>query len=154
MGVCLLVAAAMLGTGVILSGRRWRLPTLLAVLVSSQVAFHVAFAGPEHAMPGMGSMPALAATSGTSSWSGPVMIIAHLLAAGLTAVMLRRGEDALWNLLGILSWVVRGARLALLPTVNRLAAPNRPAATGRSRACAQWFEYVAPRRGPPQSLSV
>ena len=120
-----LTSAAVL-VAVALSGVRWRLTSLLALLLGAQVVFHVAFAA-AHGHP--------AAPGHTAHLTGPGgvsgrMLALHLVAAVVTAVLLRRGRGRL------LAARVRG----------RPAGAGRPAAGGDSgRAAAP-----AARRRPPR----
>jgi hypothetical protein len=130
--VAVLVAVA-------LSGVRWRLPSLLALLLGAQVVFHVAFAAPGHAA------HVAAAPGGVSGR----MLALHLVAAVVTAVLLRRGEDVCWQLA---SAVARPARIARLleatpvaQQLPRLVVSVQPA---RSTMPSRLVD-AAPRRGPP-----
>jgi hypothetical protein len=131
--------------GVALSGVRWRVAPLLAVLVGAQVAFHVAFAaGHTHGVPAGHAAHLAAAPAGVSGR----MLALHLVAAVATAVLLRHGEDACWQLASAVTRPVRACRrLVARPVVelHRLGA-------GLCEAPAMVSELLAgtaPRRGPP-----
>lgn len=128
-----------------LSVRRWTVGPLLAVLLGSQALFHVAFSGAavhvhggQHAASGS-SMP---------GHSGLLMLLGHSVAALLTALLLRRGEDWLWSLVALLS---RAWRVVC-------AAAEEPVAAARARAMSRSGDVLAllhlledavARRGPP-----
>jgi hypothetical protein len=159
-----------LTVGVALSGRRWTLAPLLTMLLGGQVLLHVAFATPAssavlerstgHA--GMGSASGAAANvdgamtgmagMGLGDHTGWLMLGGHLLAAVLSALVLRRGEEWSWRLLDLVTGPIRGAALELspLPTPpHRPFAPTRVRPVPRSRLLAD----VASRRGPPQAYA-
>jgi hypothetical protein len=93
--------------GIVMSGRRWRLPSLLAVLAAAQLAFHVMLGGTTHAMPGMEG-------PGDGTHHPVLMVGAHALAVIVSAVLLERGEDWCWQLVELLT---RPLRLTLLVPV-------------------------------------
>jgi hypothetical protein len=147
-----------------LSSRRWTLASLLLVLVGAQCFFHLAFAGPtssavfDSAMSHRGAVPAMGhdlpvggamsdmAMGGHHGW---LMVASHLLAAVLSALVLRRGEEWSWRLLDLVGRPVRRAALELRPLSTpprRPAAPTRAIPVLRSRLLLD----VQSRRGPPQ----
>ena len=140
-----LTAAAVL-VAVALSGVRWRLATLLALLLGVQATFHVALASAGHAhAPALTHAAHAGATTDGSGWR---MLAAHLVAAALTALLLRRGEDVFWQLASAVTRPARAARLLLGAPAT---APRRPDLAGaRSTApLVGRLVDVAPRRGPP-----
>jgi hypothetical protein len=139
--VAVLVAVA-------LSGVRWRLGPLLAVLLGAQVAFHVAFAaGHAHAVPAAHAH--LAAPAGVSGR----MLGMHLVAAVVTAVLLRRGEDVCWQLASAVARPARITRLLLAPAVDA-DRPTRLGAAAHARSMvSELLVDAAPRRGPPASYA-
>jgi hypothetical protein len=140
--LCLSVAGC-----VALSGRRWTVAALVTVLLSVQVAFHVALA--DHAS------TATAAYYDHSAHSlGVTMVIAHVLAAGVTALLLTRGESWCWRLVTLLGRPVLVARW-----MDRRVGPiARPALLplGHPRLLLLRSLLLAdsqPRRGPPALLA-
>ena len=133
-----------------LSVRRWTVGPLLAVLLGSQALFHVAFSGAaghvhggQHAASGS-SMP---------GHSGLLMLLGHSVAALLTALLLRRGEDWLWSLVALLTRAWRVVRQA----------DEEPVAAARARAVSRSGDVPAPlhllehavaRRGPPELVTA
>jgi hypothetical protein len=125
-----LVVAAVL-VSVALSRVRWRLGTLLGVLAAAQLVFHVALAG------------GVADTG--AGWS---ILAGHSAAALITALVLRRGEDACWRVADIVTRPARALRAVLVvpPGFAPVLRGFEYAGTLRSR----WsLLYAAPRRGPP-----
>jgi hypothetical protein len=150
-----------------LSGRRWTIVPLLTMLLGGQVLFHVAFAAPAssavfggsmgHA--GMGSAsgaaaPVAGAMTGMamSSHPGWLMVGGHLLAAVLSALVLRRGEEWSWRLLDLVTGPMRGATLELLPLPGPQRRPVQPTRTRPVRR-SRLLSDVASRRGPPPALA-
>jgi hypothetical protein len=138
--------ATVLGS-VALSGRRWTLPPLLGVLLGVQAAFHVAFAGAapaaaNHALPGAHH------TVMTVHHTGWEMGVAHIAAALLTGLVLRRGEDLCWRLVVMLSRPLRVFRVLTHPAPADLA-PHRIVGPALPLARRWMLVDVAPRRGPP-----
>jgi hypothetical protein len=131
---------------VALSGVRWRLTSLLAVLLGAQVGFHIAFAAAHsHAAAGSGHAAHLPAAGGP----GVRMLALHLLAALVSAALLRRGEDVCWQLA---SAVARPARIARLrvPTAVAELLPRLGAGVHHARSVvSELLVDAAPRRGPP-----
>ena len=124
----------------ILAGRRLAPATILAVLAGGQVALHQAFelfgtvecapAGSlaEHAGPRASPATPVIRQWRWTVWprrrhtgDSPGMLAAHLLATALTALMLARGEAALWELAAWLRPLVQ------LPAVHCDAGPRFPA---------------------------
>jgi hypothetical protein len=126
----LAVVAVLVSVG--LSRVRWSFGSLLVVLASAQLVFHVALAGG-------------AADSG-ASWS---MAAGHLAAALLTAIVLHRGEGACWRLADLVARPARALRVvAVVPSWSA------PAAAwfghGDDRRSGLCLLFAAPRRGPPR----
>jgi hypothetical protein len=143
-GQLALVTCGVLVASLALSVRRWTLGPLLAVLLGSQALFHVAFGGAGHAHGGQH----MAGDSAMPGHSGLLMLIGHGVAALLTALLLRRGEDWLWGLLGLLARAWRAGRVAAEEPVA--AAPSM--ALSRSDAVPgllDLLEHAVARRGPP-----
>lgn len=142
-----LVLAGVLGT--FLVGRRASLPRLVAVVASSQLAFHLAFS---YLTPGTATVtghhdaPALLEPAVTHHGTEPGMWAAHALALLVTIVFLRRAELALWSLL-------RGA-LRVVPAVRPIVVPHASAALTRSTDAPRHpvsapFLSIVSHRGPP-----
>ncbi|MGZ4429752.1 MAG: hypothetical protein ACXVXC_13450 [Nocardioidaceae bacterium] len=144
LAVLTLVATA---TCVALSGQRWRTPALLAVLLGAQAVFHVAFGGMAH--PGM-THPGMAGMGGTDA--GTAMLAAHVCAAVVVALLLRKGEDTCWRLVDLVTapWRVADLEPVMLPPDTGAEATPATAEGPRSPA---WLAAVAPRRGPPRLLA-
>ena len=122
-------------TAVALSGRRWQLPSLLSVLLGAQVVLHYGFAHGAHHAHG----------------SPAAMVSAHVTAALLTSLLLRRGEDWCWSLVDLLTRAWRTVRLLLppVPAPRRTGCPTTvtPSVEDRLSAC-------LPRRGPPAPVAA
>lgn len=174
-----------------LAGRERTMPGICAALAAGQLTLHIVFGagqaalrpnGPAlvpgtHVMPGMGSMPGMAREGGGGvhclSFVLPLcslpMLVAHLLAAVVAGWLLRRGEVALWRLVGL---SVRSAAglAALSPAVLRRAhallsalaggTPRRLPRSPRSAAEAAdgprtvLLRHTLARRGPPVALAA
>ncbi|WP_017558123.1 hypothetical protein [Nocardiopsis baichengensis] len=127
---------------------------IFAVLAAAQLPVHLLFlaAGSAHPAPeaalGAPAVHGAHAAHGGPSLFGytPGMLAGHLWAALAGAALLSRGEDALWGLLGMLTW-------ALPPLIAPAAVPAPPAARTAPGAPERGVRY-APRsgirpRGPP-----
>jgi hypothetical protein len=136
----LVATCAALVVGIGLSGRRWSLPALLAVLGGAQLAFHVALSGPHD----MGTMH----DASGHPYSGSLMLAAHVLAAGVSAGVLERSEDWCARVVDVLtrpSW--RPVLVHLAPvTSSPLPETGVPHPVGR-----RWWAESHQRRGPPAS---
>ncbi len=132
-----------------LSARRWTIGPLVALLLGAQVLFHVAFADATH------SHHAIFAGTGAMSPGHPAlpMVAGHIAAAGLTALLLRRGENWLSSLVALLARAWRAARIAAVGPVDatRGVAGSPP---GGLPAALDLLEHVVARRGPPARLAV
>ena len=143
-GQLALVLLAVLAVSLALSVRRWTVGPLLAVLLGSQALFHVAFGGAGHVHGGQH----VAGGSTIPGHSGPLMLVAHGVAALLTALVLKRGEDWLWGLLALLARAWRAGRVAADPPVA--AARSRVISrSGDVPAVLDLLEHAVARRGPP-----
>jgi hypothetical protein len=150
-GQLVLVVLAVLVVSLALSARRWTVGPLLAVLLGSQALFHVAFSGA-----GGGHVHGAQHVAGESTIPGHpevLMLVGHGVAALLTALLLRRGEDWLWGL---------GALLARAWRILRVAA-DEPVAGDGSRAMSRsgdvaavldLLEHAVARRGPPERVAA
>jgi hypothetical protein len=132
---------------VALSGRRWTVSALLTVLLGVQVVFHVAFG--EHPAGADLTSHQHAANSLSAS-----MVLAHVLAAGTAALLLRRGESWCWRLVALLSRPVHAARVfderALPASPSRsVQLTDGPLPVLRSLQLAD----AQPRRGPPALIA-
>jgi hypothetical protein len=92
---------------VALSGRRWTGSSLFTVLLGVQVVFHVAF----------GSHPTATAPAGMTAHEhaghsmSASMVLGHLLAASVTALLLSHGESWCWRLAALLGRPLQVARV-------------------------------------------
>jgi hypothetical protein len=131
--------AVALLVGIVMSGRRWRLPSLIAVLAAAQLAFHVLLGGSAHAMPGM---PAPAG----GSHHPVLMVLAHAMAVVVSAALLERGEDWCWQLVELLTRPLRFTRLAPVVAHAELSVINEwTSPVGRRQV---WLSSQQ-HRGPP-----
>jgi hypothetical protein len=132
-----------------LSGRRWTVGPLVAVLLGAQGFFHVAFA--DAATHGHGGF----AGAGSPAPGHPAlpMLAGHVGAALLAALLLRRGEDWLWGLVALLALAWRTARIAAPRPVpaTRTLARSLP---GEVPAALHLLEDAVARRGPPAYLAA
>lgn len=148
------VLAFAVPVSIALSGRRWTLPSLLTVLLGGQVAFHLTFAGMYHASGGSAlptgmhvHVPVGAIAAMGDGSIGVRMLLAHSVAALVTALVLRRGEDWCWALTALMTrpWAsgpVRGLPLASMRL--RLGVPMVAHAQHELL-----LSGSQPRRGPP-----
>jgi hypothetical protein len=147
-----LVFAGMLGT--FLVGRRASLPRLVAVVASSQLAFHLVFSSltPGSATVG-GHHDAAGVLEPAVAHHGaePGMWVAHAVAMLVTIAFLRRAELAVWGLL-------RQAVTAFVPRVPVVGPP--PSVPRAAAAVALWHPVSAVSlralrdRGPPVALGA
>jgi hypothetical protein len=133
-----------------LSGRRWTVGPLVAVLLGAQLLFHVVFADATATHAHFGSLAGDA--SPARGHSALLMLAGHLAAALLTALLLRRGEDWLWGLVGLLARAWRAARIAAARPLDatRALAGRQP---GEVPAALGLLEHAVARRGPPVPLA-
>jgi hypothetical protein len=144
-------AAILLGLtvagSVALSGRRWTFSALATVLLGVQLVCHVALAGHAEAA---NVADHRHAAHGTGAW----MLVAHVLAALVTAVLLRRCESWCWRLVALLGRPTQAARLFGTRPVLTTVARRLPAADGAPALLRSLLLADAqPRRGPPALLA-
>ncbi|PPF26009.1 hypothetical protein [Rathayibacter rathayi] len=152
---------------VLLSGRQLSLPRLTASVLLSQIAYHGLFlvtgSGGEVSVIGTtgsaahfhdGSTIELITGGGGHAAHGPVMLVAHLVAAGLTIAALRHAERLFWTLGATLHRVV----VRIVARASALALPQSPsvAVTGapeprapRTLGTVLSVLSVLRHRGPP-----
>lgn len=159
-GVLVTVLVLAMPLAVLLIGRRLSTLRLTGVVVAAQAAFHMLFGlgiagglgGGAHAM--HGAAPELSSTqvNHVSAMGPPAellggMTASHLVAAGLTVLVLRLGEGAFWALVALATWRLRRS-VALRLQV--LSAPRLPADPSPSLTASQLLAWCAVRhRGPP-----
>ncbi|WP_146077270.1 hypothetical protein [Rathayibacter tritici] len=162
--VLALAAAFAVVVCVLLSGRHLSLPRLTASVLLSQIAYHGLFlvtgTGGEVSVIGTtgraahfhdGSTIELIAGEGGHAAHGPLMLVAHLAAAGLTIAALRHGERLFWTLGAELHRVV----VRIVAEASALALPQSPgvAVTGapepRAPRTLDTVLSVLRHRGPP-----
>ncbi|WP_138444868.1 hypothetical protein [Sinomonas susongensis] len=158
-GILALVALAVMT----LTGRKIRPWLMLAVLGTGQFGLHEVFgalsdsaSAPSALSPSAEHVHVLAALSapgipghlhgGSNSTS---MLVAHAIATVLTALLLARGEAALWALLAWLRPLVR-----LLVAASPLPRPTAPAFTEEALPRAWRSLRLPARRGPPSAFAV
>ncbi len=147
----------------LLAGRKLGPITMGAILAGSQLVLHQAFtalsttavcteAG-HHAYAGAGSLECVAGAAGVAvhgpAEHGAAMVVAHVLAAALTGLLLVRGEEALWALAAWLRPLAKLPSAVVLPLLPRPAVAA-PGTLLRPRTLCQL--KLEPLRGPP-SLS-
>lgn len=169
--VMLLLAVLSLCPVTLLARRRLRLPAMAGILGAGQAALHAAFtalSGPSahctgaavsaHGHHTAAAVPDCAAAVGNTAVGhaasataeavaglpAPVMLMAHLLAIAVTAVLLARGEAALWQVRAWLAPLAAVVHPVVLPPAVRAAALRSEAVTPRFTAV-----RIPPRRGPP-----
>ncbi|MCH6468461.1 hypothetical protein [Sinomonas terrae] len=144
-----------------LAGRRISAPIMLAVLGAGQFGLHDAFnalsvsasttaalgpnAGHVHVLGVLGE----SAAGGHTHSDSTAMLLAHAIATVLTALLLARGESAVWALLGWFRPLVR-----LLVAITPLARPSVPAFTEAALPRAWRSLRLPARRGPPSAFTV
>jgi hypothetical protein len=148
-GQLALAVLAVLVVSLAMSARRWTVGPLLAVLLGSQVLFHVAFSGAGAAHVHGGQH--LTSESAMPGHPWLLMLVGHGVAALLTALLLRRGEDWLWGLVALLARAWRVVRVA---AEEALGAPRTRtmSRSGDVRAVLDLLEHAVARRGPPERL--
>lgn len=143
---------------VLASDRERSLPAIAALLALGQAAVHgagvitdpAAHAGHLHASPGVIICGGHAAAGGSTTGTAAAMLGVHLLVTALCAVLLRRGERALWAAVRRVARRLAGVApvLSLLPAAVRRAA---------CAACAAPIPAIASgssRRGPPAPVLI
>jgi hypothetical protein len=148
-GPLVLAVLAVLVVSLVLSARRWTVGPLLAVLLGSQVLFHVAFSGAGTAHVHVGQHVTSESAMPGHPWL--LMLVGHGAAALLTALLLRRGEDWLWGLVAVLARAWRVVRVAAEEPVcaHRSRAMSR---SGDVRGVRDLLEHAVARRGPPERM--
>jgi hypothetical protein len=154
----LALGGALLFSGVLgtfLIGRRASLPRLVAIVASSQLAFHLVFsyltpgtatAGTHHGAAGV--LDPAVAHHGTD----PGMWAAHAVALLVTIAFLRRAELALWNLLRD---AVAAVTVWEVPAIDPLpSVPRATVATEPRHPISSVVLSVLRDRGPPVALGV
>ena len=145
-GQLVLAVLAVLVVSRVLSVRRWTVGPLVAVLLGSQALFHIAFTGSAAAGHVHGGQH-VAGGSPMPGHSGPLMLVGHSVAALLTALLLRRGEDWLESLVGLATRAWRVVRAAAEePVAARARGVTR---SGDVPALPHLLEHAVARRGPP-----
>jgi hypothetical protein len=140
-----LLCLSLAGT-VALSGRRWTVSALVTVLLGVQVVYHVALANHPSTV-GM-------AHEHTAHSMSASMVLAHVLAAGVTALLLSRGESWCWRLVALLGRPVQVARWFDTHPVPATGAQSVPSGDGPlSLLRALLLADAQPRRGPPALLA-
>jgi hypothetical protein len=137
-----LVSVVAVVVGVAMSGRRWRLPSLFAVLGGAQLVFHILMSrGADDSMRAMHEQAAGRLTE------HPLMMVgAHVVAALVSAALLERGEQWCWQLVELLTRPLRVTTLApLVVRVELVVINERTSPILRRQA---WLASQL-RRGPP-----
>lgn len=123
--------------------------------LSSARSFTPSAGGHLHtAVPVSGSMPGMDLTAGAlappAAGSGFAMLALHVAATLVTALLLTRGEAALWALAAWLRPLVRLFPALLVPGV-----PRPPGTPGVGFTAQPWRSLRLPaRRGPPAAVAV
>ena len=146
-GQLVLAVLGVLVVSLALSARRWTLGPLLAVLLGSQALFHVAFSGAGAAHVHGGAHVTSASAMPGHPWL--LMLVGHGVAALLTALLLRRGEEWLWGFVAVLARAWRVVRVAAEEPVcaHRTRAMSW---SGDVRVVLDLLEHAVARRGPPE----
>ncbi|HXF02872.1 MAG TPA: hypothetical protein VN601_07765 [Arthrobacter sp.] len=150
----------------ILAGRRLAPATILAVLAGGQVALHQAFelfgtvqcapAGSpaEHAghagHAGHAAVALDCMSASAHTGDSPGMLAAHLTATALTALMLARGEAALWELAAWLRPLVQLPAVTAAPVCASLPITDQ----GPLPLHTAYLVTLLPLRGPPPGVSI
>jgi hypothetical protein len=137
-----MVTVAAVAVAVAMSGRRWRLSSLFALLGGAQLVFHVLLSGGTgHSMADMHQQ-----TVGGLSQSSVMMVGAHAAAALVSAALLERGEQWCWQLVELLTRPLRVTTLAPVPAHARLDVIRESTSPIPRRQV--WLTSQL-RRGPP-----
>ncbi|WP_433955615.1 hypothetical protein [Janibacter indicus] len=148
-GGIVLVIGVLLWSGLLLT--RWRLGrvALAATLGGAQVVLHTLLSAGHHAPTcavggGHHEMVVGCAGGAEVSHTSPAMVLAHTVAALLLALLLARGEEAVWFLAGLL-------RPVLPRPIRRVvdAAPSEIPARADQPRRAPFVLGGVGRRGPP-----
>lgn len=151
----LTVVAVLISVG--LSGRRWNLGLLLAVLLTAQGAVHVAFGDLTNAAAARASThlhPGGAVHGMVVDPAGWHIVGAHLLAALLTALLLRRGEAWCWWLVAMVATPLRAVRLLSVSVAPAAATPTVGVERRPMFRQIRLLMLSQARRGPPAAPAV
>jgi hypothetical protein len=160
-GIMVLLFVLALVPVTLLAGRRITAPVMAVLLCSSQLILHEAFdtlstasgfmpARGEH-VHGLGAvLPAAAAGMGMhAAVPGVLMLVAHAVATLVTALVLAKGETALWMLAAWLRPLIQ------LPDSVVLHPLPRPAAFFDVFVPSRWRNLRLPaERGPPLAAAL
>ncbi|MBT0769701.1 hypothetical protein KIH74_12255 [Kineosporia sp. J2-2] len=129
--------------------------TLMAAVMSDgcrMAGRHLVTAAGHSSASVTGCDPAMAGHQAADMFTlSPVMLTAHAVAAALLALLLARGEAAVWALVGCLAHRLALPRLAVLPpAAGPLPVPAREALLPRSDVP----RHAVRRRGPPAPALV
>ena len=160
-----LAAAFAVPASALLAGRTVSTVRLAASVVISQGAFHallsfgaastavVRVTGGHHdpTVHAMASVPAGAHAALPDMHAGPGMWVAHAAAAAATALALRHGERALWDLVRLARAGIRALRLRVPASVPPRG-PRHHRVASAAHVAPRDLDLLligAPRRGPP-----
>jgi hypothetical protein len=142
-----------------LAGRKISAVGMLGMLGAGQLGLHVSFdalsvsaaSAPPPSASHVHVLTALSTPSASEHLhaDSALMLVGHILATVATALVLARGEQALWALLAWLTPLVR-----LLATVSLHPAPALPAFSTEPLTPAWRSLRLPARRGPPSSPAV
>lgn len=160
LGVVLLAAAFSGLGGTALIGRTLSTARLAASVALGQVVFHLAFTltgSTEMTLADAGHHGMLAVVAGQADalahHSGPVMWLAHAVAAASTVVALRGAERVVWGVSAFARLLLRHLRpLRPRPTAAPRTVP--PLGTVHVPRLAERALANAPRRGPPRTAAA
>jgi hypothetical protein len=134
-----------------LSGRPWTVGPLLAMLLGAQALLHVVAEAGAGAHVHGHQMGDAASMGGQTPGA---MAAAHVAAALLTALLLRRGDDWVWHLADLLARAWRVARIiAEGPTPAGAQEIGLPRYADQPAAL-HLLEYAVERRGPPRRAAA
>ncbi|QSZ51442.1 MULTISPECIES: hypothetical protein [unclassified Arthrobacter] len=149
-------------SAIMLTGRKMTVPLLAVYLGASQAALHLAFsalAGAGTPRPGLSHHLGMAAGPGSghgvvphehlSSDASPGMLGLHVAAILATALLMARGESALWALA---AWL--RPLLGLLKPSKLRACPSLPVTGTETIHLRRNRQARPPARGPPRNLSA
>jgi hypothetical protein len=153
------ILALVLVPAIALAGRKISVVGMLGMLGAGQLGLHWAFdalsvsasAAPPPSTSHVHVLAALSAPSTSDHLHGDstLMLVGHILATIVTALVLARGEQALWALLAWLTPLVR-----LLAAAAPHPAPALPAFSEEPLPPAWRTLRLPARRGPPPSSAV
>jgi hypothetical protein len=160
-GIALALSFSVL-ISIALSGRRLSAPRLAIAVTASQLAFHTVFSavgGAGTVVHGEGHHAVQYVIAGSTvviDHSGPVMWIAHLVAATITFAAVLHGERAFFGLAGTARLALR-AILTLWVPATEIGDPVRTRVRADTRIHARAvreFLEVLDTRGPPAAARV